>query len=241
MMAFSLFVVIVIICIVIVRLGAVAFELTGMPSEQAIFQSLSCYTGTGFTTRESELVTRNRERRRIAIGIMILGNAGSISLIAAMASHIQNIFSNKTGFVGIPFTDTGFHVQPQLLVIIKILIVSVSLYIIYRLFMKSRISKIILDAIKSKMRQMKIIHPIVYEELVIGISGFDIIKLKITRNSPLNDKKISETKLRSEKNVQILAIERGDEVIPSPEPDTIVKEGDFLTFFGNPDIIEQLR
>lgn len=51
-----LFIFAILISFIVVRIGAVAFELTGLEWSIAKFQALSCFTGTGFTTRESELV-----------------------------------------------------------------------------------------------------------------------------------------------------------------------------------------
>jgi Trk-type K+ transport system membrane component len=126
-MSLILFIIVVALSIAVVRVGSLAFELTGMSSEHAFFQSLSCFTGTGFTTSESELITRNKERRKIACVIMILGNVGAISLIAALANHIQDIFRNPSGYIGIPFTHIGMHIQPNLLELIKILTAAIAL------------------------------------------------------------------------------------------------------------------
>jgi hypothetical protein len=40
----------------VIRIGALALELTGFESERASFQALSAFTNSGFTTRESEEV-----------------------------------------------------------------------------------------------------------------------------------------------------------------------------------------
>ena len=73
------------IMIVIVRIGGVALELTGLPADVARFQALSAFTGTGFTTREAEQIVGKMERRRIVSVLMLLGNAGLITAIASLA------------------------------------------------------------------------------------------------------------------------------------------------------------
>ncbi|MBU0630609.1 MAG: hypothetical protein KKC80_06825 [Candidatus Margulisbacteria bacterium] len=62
-----------------------------MGRDQARFQSLSCFSGTGFTTQESELVTGHPQRRKIASYLMILGNAGLVTLIATFANTIRPV------------------------------------------------------------------------------------------------------------------------------------------------------
>ena len=74
---------------VVVRIGAVALELTVVPWEHARFQSLSAFTNCGFTTRESEEVTRHPLRRRIASILIVLGNAGLITTVATLASSLS--------------------------------------------------------------------------------------------------------------------------------------------------------
>ncbi|MEM6464647.1 MAG: hypothetical protein AAF724_22330 [Pseudomonadota bacterium] len=64
----------------VVRIAAVALRLTGLPENVARFQCVSALTGTGFTTHEAEMIVNYPIRRRIAIGLMVLGNLGLISI-----------------------------------------------------------------------------------------------------------------------------------------------------------------
>ena len=54
-MNLMLFLVVVVASFIAVRIGAIAFQLTGLEWSLAKFQALSCFSGTGFTTKESEL------------------------------------------------------------------------------------------------------------------------------------------------------------------------------------------
>jgi hypothetical protein len=51
--------------VLVIRTGAVALRLTGLPEEPARFQARSAFTGTGFTTSESEAIVNHPVRRRI--------------------------------------------------------------------------------------------------------------------------------------------------------------------------------
>ena len=64
----------------LVRIGAVAMRLTGLPENIARFQCVSALTGTGFTTHEAEMIVNYPIRRRIVIVLMVLGNLGLISI-----------------------------------------------------------------------------------------------------------------------------------------------------------------
>ena len=76
----------IVISFLIVRVGAVALELTGLPRGKARFQALSAFTGTGFTTRESEMIVNHHQRRKVVALLMVLGNIGIVSLIAPPSS-----------------------------------------------------------------------------------------------------------------------------------------------------------
>jgi hypothetical protein len=81
--AFSLFIIIT-ISVILVRIGAVALRLTGLPEHVARFQALSAFTGTGYTTQESTVVVNHPTRRRIIGILMLAGNAGIVTIIASV-------------------------------------------------------------------------------------------------------------------------------------------------------------
>jgi Trk-type K+ transport system membrane component len=75
---------IVLIILAIVKIGAVAFQLTGMEPKMAMFQSLSAFTNTGFTTSAAEDVVKNRKRRVIATVLIIIGYIGIVGIIVTL-------------------------------------------------------------------------------------------------------------------------------------------------------------
>ena len=99
-MSVMLFIIVLVASFTIVRIGAVAFQLTGLEWSLAKFQALSCFSGTGFTTRESELITGHPQRRKIATFLIVLGNAGLVTMIASVASALnaqQTIWAKLSG------------------------------------------------------------------------------------------------------------------------------------------------
>ncbi|HEY55744.1 MAG TPA: hypothetical protein G4N91_05720 [Dehalococcoidia bacterium] len=75
---------IVLIILAIVKIGSLAFQLTGMEPKMAMFQSLSAFTNTGFTTSAAEDVVRNRKRRVIATVLIIMGYIGIVGVIVTL-------------------------------------------------------------------------------------------------------------------------------------------------------------
>jgi Trk-type K+ transport system membrane component len=76
--------VIVLIIIAIIKLGSIAFQLTGMEPKMAMFQALSAFTNTGFTTSAAEDVVQNRKRRVIATVLIIIGYIGIVGIIVTL-------------------------------------------------------------------------------------------------------------------------------------------------------------
>lgn len=70
--------------ILITRVATVALTLTGLSRESARFQARSAFTGVGFTTNEAESVVNHPVRRRILMTLMLLGNAGIVTVVASM-------------------------------------------------------------------------------------------------------------------------------------------------------------
>jgi hypothetical protein len=70
--------------LVITRLATTAPTLTGLSCEAARFQARSAFAGTGFTTRETELVVDHPVRRRIIMLLMITRSAGVVTIIISL-------------------------------------------------------------------------------------------------------------------------------------------------------------
>ena len=72
------------ISVLLTRFGSVALRQTGLSTQVARFQALSAFTGTGFTTPESESIVNHPLRRRIVALLMIIGNLGLVTVLATV-------------------------------------------------------------------------------------------------------------------------------------------------------------
>ena len=81
--ALTLFIVLL-LSVLVIRTGAVALRLTGLPEQVARFQARSAFTGTGFTTSESEAIVNHPVRRRIVSQLMVVGSLGFVSVMATV-------------------------------------------------------------------------------------------------------------------------------------------------------------
>ena len=79
------------LAILVVRAGAVALRLTGIPPEVARFQARSAFTGAGFTTSESEAIVNHPVRRRIVSTLMVVGSVGLVSVVTTVIVSLVGV------------------------------------------------------------------------------------------------------------------------------------------------------
>lgn len=230
-MNLMLFIIVVAASFIIVRIGAIAFELTGLEWTLAKFQALSCFSGTGFTTQESELVVTHPQRRKIASILMILGNAGLVTMIATFANTLR---PNLPQFE-IPFLH--LIIPSMLLPWINLVIIIWCVYFLYRIFTHSKMARIITEALRSRLVKSDILQKVTIEELMISTGGYGVASIEVCPGSEILNKTLLEADLRKE-DVNILAIERQQRMVVNPKSGTRIRQGDRLICFGK---LENIR
>ena len=58
--------------------------MTGMSRDSARFQARAAYCGVGYASRESDGIIEHPVRRRIISSLMMLGNAGTATVVATL-------------------------------------------------------------------------------------------------------------------------------------------------------------
>ena len=223
MIALVSFFVIIIISIITVRIGAVALELTGIPQDIAAFQAQSAFSGTGFTTGESEAIVSHPLRRKIVRILIMLGSAGLTSSIATFIIA----FVGKSSQV---VTTRGLIL---ILGMVLVFLFAKSKFI-YRI-MKSVITKMLTKSFSSGVYDY-------YEVLGLG-EGYGISTFKVIKNSWLANKTIQTLGIGDE-GIIILSIKRKennrDVVIGAPSANTKIKVGDEMFCYGLTDDLKCL-
>ena len=226
-----LFIIIIVISFIVVRIGAIAFELTGLEWSLAKFQALSCFTGTGFTTREAELITGHPQRRRIASVLIVLGHAGLVTLIATFANSLStNFFISK---FAIPYLRSDIQ---NLIPWVNVAVIALFIYVIYRIFAYSRLAVKFTDFLRARIVKREIVKPVSFEELVVATGGYGVSSIEVCKDSPILDKTLIEADLRKH-DITILVIERKGHTISNPSANTKILFGDRLICFGKLDHI----
>ena len=218
-----------IISFIVVRIGAIAFQLTGLEWSLAKFQALSCFSGTGFTTKESELITSDKQRRKIATILIILGNAGFVIMIATLAGSL--IPNKETIIAKLSESFLPFTVPTYLVVWINLAIIMAMVYGIYRIFTHEKFVRKMTTILRKKIIKREIFQKVSFEELLLATGGHGISRITVSSGSSVLNKTIMKSQLR-EYDIMVLAIVRGGETIPNPQANMKILLNDQLICFG---------
>ena len=208
----------IVVSFLIVRVGAVALELSGLQRNKARFQALSAFTGTGFTTRESEMIVNHPQRRRIVTFLMVLGNAGIVSVIATFVLSLvssQGILRPSLKFVGIVIFVLAF----------------------FWVVSREKITSVLTEKIKQKLMTHMDLERITVEEVLHQAQGYGIAIVEVSQTSRLAGLPLALADLRNQ-GITVLSIEREGVPIPIPSAQEEIRLGDRLVCYG---LLESIR
>lgn len=212
-----LFMVIIIIYVALIGIFSILFQITGLRRSKASFQTISLLTGVGFTTGESEIITNNPVRRRLAIVCMIIGHLLSLVVLSLVVDTIAY------------FDIEHLHNSWQILLIS--FAVFVSILVIFNLpFVKKPLSGLIekigfvLYFKKNK------------ENILTLMDTYDkdsIFQIKINvLPEMLIDKTLFKSRIKEDYNINVMLLRRKQRNITITK-DTMIQEGDTVVVFGN--------
>jgi hypothetical protein len=210
---------VVFVSFLIVRAGAIALIMTGMDEKKARFQALSAFSGTGFTTREAEYVVNHPIRRRIVSWLMILGNAGIVTVIVTATTSLV--------------TSKGYQIS------LNILVLLVGIYVIYRIGTNRGFIRRWESFIEDKFVKSRAFEEDFTEDLLHLAEGYGLVRTAIKESSFLARRTLADSRL-TEKGILVLGIERGKAWIPIPRADDAINVGDKLVIYGPLDALKAL-
>ena len=202
----------IVISMLIVRAGAIALMMTGMSFDKAKFQALSAFSGTGFTTREAERVVNNAQRRKIVSWLMILGNAGIVTVIVTATSSFAQAKGLEVG-LNVLVLLSGF-------VLILVIVRHTPFVRHWEAFAQARLTRFrIFD------------DDTTVDELLHITEGYGVVRIGLVENSPLVGKTLSEINADLQHSF-VLGIERDKEWLPTPRLTRKLMAEDFLVIYG---------
>jgi hypothetical protein len=198
-----------------------ALTLTGLSRESARFQARSAFTGVGFTTSESEQVVNHPVRRRILMLLMLVGNAGVITVIATLV---------------ITFTQGGSEGDWTLRVGVAAVAFTAIWFLTWNRWVDRRLSAAIAWGLRKWVR----VDARDYAALLHLEHGYSVTELAIQEHDWLAGKTLIEADI-SHEGVLVLGIHRADgTVIGAPKGASEIKAGDTLTIYGREESLADL-
>jgi TrkA family protein len=200
------------ISLLIVRGGAIALMMTGMSFNKAKFQALSAFSGTGFTTREAERVVNNVRRRKIISWLMVMGNAGIVTVIVTATSSFSKVKGMEVG--------------------LNVLILLVGLGLIVTITMHTPLVRFWEVFAQKRLARLKVFdEDTTIDELLHIAEGYGVVRIQILEDSSFIGQTLSEINAGLE-HLFVLGIERGKEWLPTPRTTRKPKEDDYLVIYG---------
>lgn len=203
----------VILFLSVIEIITVLFKLTGLSEEKARFQVISLLTGSGFTTKEAELVTQHPARRKLAQFLMILGYVGFLTETSFLVNMIKSSMTMQNILIMISFF---------------IIIWSISKNKLILSFLDDIIEKIVLR------KYTKAKCPRKMYKLINRAKGYGVYNIVIDEHSPLVGVSLMNSNLKPNGMI-ILNIDKGNEFIGFPKRDYILENGDNILLYGKID------
>ena len=196
----------------------VLFQLIGLPAEKARFQVISLLTGCGFTTRESEMILSNRQRRRLARITMLFGYVFNLTIVSALINM----------FVSIQITQLKARMFSMLIPAAAV----IAMLLLSRVRgIRGKIEHLIERLINRKFDGSVVYNGIVQLDQ-IGKESIAQVRLKLVP-ADMRDKTLAELALKREHNILVMLIEHGGRPPQAAGADTVFSTGDRLTLFGD--------
>jgi K+/H+ antiporter YhaU regulatory subunit KhtT len=190
-------------------------------AEVAHFQARSALTGVGFTTTESELIVNHPMRRRIVLTLMLLGNAGLITIIATLV----------IGFAG--QGDPGDA-------LVRLGTLAGGLILILVAARSRTVDRLLSKIIGRALRRFTKLELRDYVQLLDLASNYAVAELGVEADSWVAEHGLADLHLPAE-GVVVLGIRRADGTfLGAPRGHTRIHEHDTLILYGYADVLEDL-
>ncbi|NND03198.1 MAG: TrkA C-terminal domain-containing protein [Acidimicrobiia bacterium] len=221
MIAVASLILIVLVIMLAARIGAVALVATGLPVEVARFQARSALTGVGYTTSESETIVGHPVRRRIIMAIMLIGNAGLVSIIASVILSLVSAGETSDVLVRLVTAIGG--------------IVFVGL-----IARSKRFERAISTIIARFVNRFTDLELRDYHHLMQLSRDYAVSELFVHEGEWMAGRSLQELELPDE-GVLVLAVQRVDGgFVGAPRGATVVHVGDTLVLYGRTSVLTGL-
>lgn len=221
MVAIISLLVIISLSILITRIAATALIQTGLSKDAARFQARSAFTGTGFTTNESEHVVNHPVRRKILMILIFLGSAGVISTISSLI--LSFISLERIGYISF-----------------EIVVLVAGLIALWLLVQSKWIDRKLSYIINRALNRYTTLDVRDYYSLLHLSDNYRVSEIKVEQQDWLADKTLNDLQLHDE-GILVLGIKRSNgEYIGAPRGETKIYNDDTVILYGRAALLESL-
>jgi len=223
-LAISLVLAVVTVYLFVIEVFSVAFKLTGMATSKIKFQVASLFTGTGYTTAESELIAKDEKRRKIARACIYTGHIFSVAFMGLIINVVISLsLAVRTERVVPTFTEWYFIILYVTLVFFITMLV-LKIPAVNRKFQRF-LENIAIKANK-KIKKTNLVTVIDIQ----GKSAIAEVTLNIVPES-MHEVPLYKMGLTTKYSLHVLSIRRDSRIIPVNK-DTMFRKGDVITVYG---------
>ena len=203
--------------IIVIRVATVGLTLTELSKDLARFQAVSAFTGSGFTTRESEDIVNHPVRRRIAMHLMLLGHVGVVVVIPSLILSFIN-----------PGVEQDWSGQ----VTTRVTVLVSGVLLLLLLASSRLVERVAWNANTWALRRWTHLQVHDYTRLLRFSRDYVVSELHVRAEDWLTGHTLLEAKLASE-GVLVLGVERANgEYVGAPRGHTRIAAGDCLILYG---------
>lgn len=208
--------------LVITRIATTALSLTGLSWEASRFQARSAFTGTGFTTEESEHIVKHPVRRQIITWLMIARSAGLISIVISLI---------------LSFGSSG---EDDAVRLIRLGWLIAGVGVLWVLASSKVLERWMRRVIKQALNRWTDLDVRDYNELLKLSGDYTVREVRVDRDDWLADRTLADCRLREEGVLALGIYRTNGAYLGAPEPSTRIYSGDTLLLYGRSHVLRNL-
>lgn len=212
---------VVALSMLVTKTATLALMHTGMARERAKFQARSAFSGAGFTTNESEVVVKHPMRRKIIMLLILLGNAGVVTVISSLI--------------------LGFTGQSEGLGAVRnIYLLALGAALLFLATRSNRLDRYLERAINFFLNKYTDIRPKNFSRMMTVMEDYEVTEIEASENEWLKGKTLADLHLTDE-GLLVLGIVRDDnKYIGVPRGRYEVEPTDRLIVYGKSERVAAL-
>jgi len=221
MLAIFTLLLIVTLSITIIRIAIIVLVHTGLSIESARLQAISAFTGSGFTTSESEQVVNHPIRRRIMMTLMLLGNAGIVTVISTLILTFVSPGSTQS-------------------VLVRVILLALGLSLLWFVSRSRWIYRRLSELTDKLLTRYTNLDTRDYASLMHLAGEYSLVEMEVEIEDWIEGKTLAEAEIGDE-GIIVLGVRRSDGTyLGAPCGSTGLRAKDILMLYGRVGSIEML-